>query len=59
MLANVMDFSDSHKTKGKTAISCIGTMVSMTDFSNLCTKIDMIITGICSRDKSQPILRLS
>ncbi len=35
-LENVVDlFSDSHKTKGKTAISCIGTMTSMTDFSTL------------------------
>ncbi len=31
---NVMDFADSHKTKGKTAIACIGTMHSMVDFSS-------------------------
>jgi hypothetical protein len=31
-----MDFADSHKTKGKTAIACIGTMQSMVDFSSLC-----------------------
>jgi hypothetical protein len=30
---NVMDFADSHKIKGKTAIACIGTMQSMVDFS--------------------------
>jgi hypothetical protein len=29
---NVMDFTDSHKTKGKTAIAHIGTMHSMGDF---------------------------
>jgi hypothetical protein len=47
---NVMDFSDSHKTKGKTAIACIGTMQSMMDFSSLCINMDMIITAICSND---------
>jgi hypothetical protein len=26
---NIMDFADPHKTKGKTAIACIGTMQSM------------------------------
>ncbi len=35
-MENVMDFLDSHKTKGKTAIACIGMMTSMTDFSSLC-----------------------
>ncbi len=33
---NVMDFLDFHRTKGKTAIACIGMMTSMTDFSSLC-----------------------
>jgi hypothetical protein len=33
---SVMDFLDSHKTKGKTAIACIGMMTSMTHFSSLC-----------------------
>ncbi len=32
---NVMDFADSHKTKGRTAIARIGTMQSMMDFSSL------------------------
>jgi hypothetical protein len=36
MLENVINFSDSHKIKGKTAISQIGTMISMTNFSSLC-----------------------
>ncbi len=54
---NVMDFADSHKTKGKTAIACIGTMQSMMDFSSLCINMDMIITAICSNDGSQPIFR--
>jgi hypothetical protein len=53
---NVMDFVDSHKTKGKTAIACIGTMHSMMDFSSLCINTDMIITSICSNNEPQPIL---
>jgi hypothetical protein len=51
-----MDFADSHKTKGKTAIACIGTMQSMVDFSSFCINIDAIITAICSNDGPQPIL---
>jgi hypothetical protein len=54
---NVMDFGDSHKTKGKTAIACNGTMQSMVDFSSLCINMDTIITAICSKDGPQPILR--
>ncbi len=50
---NVMDFADSHKTKGKTAIACIGTMHSMVDFSSLCINMDTIITAICSNDEPQ------
>jgi hypothetical protein len=52
-----MDFTNSHKTKGKTAIACIGTMQSMVDFSSLCINMDMIITAICSNNGPQPILR--
>jgi hypothetical protein len=54
---NVMDFADSHKTKGKTAIACIDTMQSMVDFSSLCINMDTIITAICSNNRPQPILR--
>jgi hypothetical protein len=54
---NVMDFADSHKTKGKTAIAYIGTMQSMVDFSSLCINMDTIITAICSNGRPQPILR--
>ena len=32
---NVMDFSNTHKTKGKTAITCIGSMQNLTNFSSL------------------------
>jgi hypothetical protein len=53
---NVMDFADSHKTKGNTAIACIGTIHSMVDFSSLCINMDTIITAICSNDEPQPIL---
>jgi hypothetical protein len=53
---NVMDFIDSHKTKGKTAIARIGTMQSMVDFSSLCINMDTIITAICSNNGPQLIL---
>ncbi len=53
---NVMDFTNSHKTKGKTTHACIGTILSMVDFSSLCINMDMIITAICSNDEPQPIL---
>ncbi len=55
-LENVMDFSNSHKTKGKIAISCIGTMISMANFPSICINMNTIITAICSSDKPQPIL---
>jgi hypothetical protein len=50
-----MDIADYHKTKGKTAIACIGTMQSMVDFSSLCITMDTIITAICSNNGPQPI----
>jgi hypothetical protein len=53
---NVMDFANPHKTKGKTAIACMGTVQSMVDFSSLCINMDTIITAICSNDGPQPIL---
>jgi hypothetical protein len=53
---NVMDFADSHRTKGKTAIACIGTMHSMVHFSSLCINMDTIITAIHSNDEPQLIL---
>ncbi len=52
-----MDFADSHKTKGKTAIARIGTMQSMVDFSSLCINMGTIITAICSNNGPEPILR--
>ncbi len=53
---NVMDFSNSHKTKGKTADARIGSMQAMVDFSSLCINMDTIITAICLNDGPQPIL---
>jgi hypothetical protein len=53
---NVMDFADSHKTKGKTTIAHIGTMQSLVDFSSLCINMDRFITANCSNDEPQPIL---
>ncbi len=57
-LENVMDFTNSQKTKGKTAISCIGTMTSLVNFSSLCISMNTIIIAICSR-KSAPATSLS
>ena len=53
---NIMDFADSHKTKGKTAITRIRSMQNRTDFSSLCINMDTIITAICSNEEPQPIL---
>jgi hypothetical protein len=52
---NIIDFANSHKTKGKTAIARIGTMQNMTDFSSLCITMDTIITAICSNEEPQSI----
>jgi hypothetical protein len=52
---NVIDFANSHKTKGRNVIACIGTMQSMMDFSSLCISMDTIITAIYSNDGPQPI----
>jgi hypothetical protein len=53
---NIMDFANSHKTKKKTVIACIGSMYSMLDLSSLCINMDTIITAICSNDEPQQIL---
>jgi hypothetical protein len=41
----LMDFADSHKTKGRTVIARIRTMQSMMDFSSLCINMDTILTA--------------
>jgi hypothetical protein len=40
---NNMDIADAHKSKTNIAITHIGTMVDMTDFSSLCMNCDTII----------------
>jgi hypothetical protein len=52
---NVIDFANSHMTKGRTAIAFIRTMQSMMDFSSLCINMDTIITAICSNNGPQLI----
>jgi hypothetical protein len=53
---NIMDFSDSYKMKGKTAITRIRSMQNLTDFFSLCINMDTIITAICSNEEPQPFL---
>ena len=53
---NIMDFADSHKAKGKTAITHIGSMQNLTDFSSLFINMDTISTATCSNEEPQPIL---
>jgi hypothetical protein len=43
---NNMDIADTHKSKANVAITRIGTMVNMTDFSSLCINCDTIISAI-------------
>jgi hypothetical protein len=47
---------DAHKSKAKTSIAQIGTMVSIVDFSSLCIKMDSIIISITTADSLPPIL---
>jgi hypothetical protein len=60
MIANMkksMDVLDMHKSKAKTSITQIGTMVSVVNFSSLCVNMDLIIMAITTADSSPPILR--
>jgi hypothetical protein len=52
----IMDFTDYHKTKGKTLISCINMMTAMVNISSLCINMNTIITTTCSSNVLQPIL---
>ncbi len=52
-----MDVLNAHKSKAKTSIAQIGTMVSIVDFSSLCINMDSIITAITTADSPPPILR--
>ncbi len=52
---NSMDVSDSHKSKISIAISRIGTMTSMNDFTSLCINNNTIANAIISTDGPQPL----
>jgi hypothetical protein len=51
-----MDVLDVHKSKAKTSIAQIGTMVSIVYFSRLCINMDLIITAIIIADSPPHIL---
>jgi hypothetical protein len=50
-----MDIADTHKSKVNIAITFIGTMVDMTDFSSLCITCDTIISAIVDSSGPQPL----
>jgi hypothetical protein len=52
-----MDVLNMHKSKAKTSIAQIGTMVSIIDFSSLCINMDSIITVTTTTDSPPSILR--
>jgi hypothetical protein len=52
---NNMDIADAQKSKTNIAITCIGTMVNMTDFSSLCINCDTIISAIVDSLGPQPL----
>ncbi len=54
---NNMDIADAHKSKMNIAITRIGTMVDMTDFSSLCMNCDTIISAIVGSTGPQPLYR--
>jgi hypothetical protein len=46
---NNMDIANAHKSKTNIAITRIGTMVDMTDFSSLCINCGTIISANCQQ----------
>jgi hypothetical protein len=52
---NNMDIADAHKSKTNIAITCIVTMVDMTNFSSLCINSDTIISAIVDSTGPQPL----
>ncbi len=54
---NNMDIADAHKSKTNVAITQIGTMVDMTDFSSLCINSNTIISAIVNSTGPQPLYR--
>jgi hypothetical protein len=52
---NSMDIADAHKSKTNIAITRIGTMVNMTNFSSLCINCNTIISTIVNSAGPQPL----
>jgi hypothetical protein len=52
---SIMDIAGAHKSTTNTAITRIGTMVDMTDFSSLCINCDTIISAIADSSGPQPL----
>jgi hypothetical protein len=52
---NNMDIANAHKLKTNVAITRIGTMVDMTNFSSLCINCDTIIFAIVYSTRPQPL----
>jgi hypothetical protein len=52
---NNMDIADAHNSMTNVAITRIGTMVNMTDFSSLCINCDTIISAIFDNLGPQPL----
>ncbi len=52
---NNMDIADAHKSKANVAITRIGTMVDMTDFSSHCINCDTIISATVDSSRPQPL----
>jgi hypothetical protein len=52
---NNMDIANAHTSKTNVAITRIGTMVDMTDFSSLCINCDTIISAIVGSTGPQPL----
>ncbi len=50
-----MDIADAHKSETNVAITRIGTMVDMTNFSSLCINCDTIISTIVNSTRPQPL----
>ena len=51
-----MDILDAHKSKAKTSIAQVGTIVLVVDYSILCNNMDSFITAITTVDDPPPIL---
>jgi hypothetical protein len=52
---NNMNIANAHRSKTNVAITRIGTMVGMTDFSSLCINCDTIISAIVNSLGPQPL----